>query len=112
MRITQKGWIVLGLSVFLTGALLCGLALPALLPAPAQAVAADAEADLSGGYRYLVREYQGQVAVFLPKQLYGPKYVTGIRVDSLPQADREALEAGIRIRTDAQLTALLEDLGS
>ena len=110
MRITQKGWIVLGLSVFLTGALLCGLALPALLPAPAQAVAA--EADLSGGYRYLVREYQGQVAVFLPKQLYGPKYVTGIRVDSLPQADREALEAGIRIRTDAQLTALLEDLGS
>ena len=33
-------------------------------------------------------------------------------VDSLPQADREALEAGIRIRTDAQLTALLEDLGS
>lgn len=110
MRITQKGWIVLGLSVFLTGALLCGLALPALLPAPAQAVAA--EADLSGEYRYLVREYQGQVAVFLPKQLYGPKYVTGIRVDSLPQADREALEAGIRIRTDAQLTALLEDLGS
>ena len=110
MRITQKGWIVLGLSVFLTGALLCGLALPALLPAPAQAVAA--EADRSGGYRYLVREYQGQVAVFLPKQLYGPKYVTGIRVDSLPLADREALEAGIRIRTDAQLTALLEDLGS
>ena len=108
MRISQKGWLWLGLGVFAAGALLCILSLAPLLQPQEPAVAADAPAQ----HRYLVREYEGMVAVFLPRQLFGPKYVTGIRVESLPQADQEALAVGIPVYSDAQLTALLQDYGS
>ena len=108
MHISQKGWLWLGLGVFAAGVLLCVLSLTPLLQTEEPAVTADAPAQ----HRYLVREYEGMVAVFLPRQLFGPKYVTGIRVDSLPQADREALADGIPVYSDAQLTALLQDYGS
>ena len=108
MRISQKGWLCLGLGVFAAGALLCILSLTPLLESEEPAVTADAPAQ----HRYLVREYEGMVAVFLPRQLFGPKYVTGIPVDSLPLADRQALAEGIPIYSDQQLTALLQDYGS
>ncbi len=37
---------------------------------------------------------------------------TGVAVSTLPQQDRAALEAGIAVTSQAELTALLEDLGS
>lgn len=94
----------------LPGGLLLLLLVLLLVPAPEQpaAPAAAVQAEC----RYLVREWEGKVAIFLPRQLYGPKYVTGIPVEALPQADREALEAGIPIRSDEQLMQLLEDYGS
>ena len=108
MNGNNKGWLCLGLSIFAAGALLCALTLPRLLIRQEATVPAAGTAEC----RYVVREYRGQVAVFLPLQTYGPKYVTEIPVSSLPQADREALENGIPIYTDAQLTALLQDYGS
>jgi len=106
----QKRWLVLGAGVLMLGLLVCAVSLPRL-PEPA-AVTAEGPAAVPAGCRCVVREYEGMVAVFLPRQLYGPKYVTGIRVTDLPQADRDQLAGGILIYTDAQLTALLQDYGS
>lgn len=105
----QARFALVGACVLAAGLLIWGANLSELAEPPAVTAGSPApEAEC----RYILGVYRGEAAVFLPKQTYGPKYCTGIQVDSLPQADREALEAGIPIYTDAQLTALLEDLGS
>jgi len=63
-------------------------------------------------WRYLVKAFGGQVAVYAEGQTSSPKYVTGIPVQSLPKADRDKLEEGIPIYSEPELTRILEDLGS
>ena len=110
LKLPQKLLPLLGIGVFCTGLLLCLLGLSGLLYPEDRAVAAGAPAQPE--YLYLVRAYRDQVAVFLPRQTHGPKYLTGIPVDSLPLADRQALAEGIPVYSDQQLTALLQDYGS
>jgi hypothetical protein len=60
---------------------------------------------------YIVREYNGMVAVFYSGQ-DKPFKVTDRYVSALPQQDINALQQGIRVDTDESLRKLLEDLCS
>lgn len=60
---------------------------------------------------YIVREYDGMVAVFQPQQ-DKPIKITHTYVSSLPQADQKSLATGIQADTKEQLRKLLEDLCS
>lgn len=60
---------------------------------------------------YIVREYNGMVAVFYSGQ-DKPFKVTDRYVSALPQQDVNALQQGIRVDTDESLRKLLEDLCS
>ncbi len=61
-------------------------------------------------YKYVVSEYDGHVAVFVPGQQM-PSYITDTPVSALPFADREMLARGIEVKTEAELSSLLEDYG-
>ena len=71
---------------------------------PIQAAAAIQET--SG---YLIRTVDDEVCVFQGDALIRR---TGVTASLLPRQDREALEQGITVESRAELTALLEDLGS
>ncbi len=52
--------------------------------------------------------WKGYVALFEAGK-EEPRQIFPTQVSSLPQADREALEAGIRVRNQRDLQQLLED---
>lgn len=58
---------------------------------------------------YLIRAVGNEVCVFRGDTLI---LRTGVIASLLPRQDREALEQGITVESRAELTALLEDLGS
>lgn len=66
----------------------------------------------SDGSKYTVTVFEGRVAIYLTEQMSSPKYVTDVPVSTLPAADRAALEEGIPIFTEEELTSILEDYGS
>ena len=59
----------------------------------------------------ILKSYNGKVALY-ENDNATPKNIYDIYIDSLPQADRDQLSAGIEIESDAQLQSLLEDLDS
>ena len=84
----------------------------AVIAAPREAARAqDVEQSLSE-YKYIVREHNGYVAVFPPAGGETPSYVTKMPVALLPDMDRLSLEKGIKIKTEAELTSILEDFTS
>lgn len=61
--------------------------------------------------RYVVGEWEGQVAVFEGDQDF-PKQVFDSFVSTLPPAQQRQVREGIPVEDDAQLSLLLEDLTS
>lgn len=64
------------------------------------------------GEPYLLREYQGNVAVFRPDSGERPVQVTDIRVAELPMGDRAELAAGVSASDYGAVVRLLEDYGA
>ncbi|MBR5485083.1 MAG: hypothetical protein IKV41_01060 [Oscillospiraceae bacterium] len=62
-------------------------------------------------YEYIIAEYEGKLAVFLPNRVT-PKKVFDIYVSTLPQKDREDLAKGVGAADYTQLLSLLEDYSS
>ena len=62
--------------------------------------------------KYTVTAYEGRLAVYLTAQMDAPQYVTDVEVSTLPLADREALQTGIPIYNEEELTSILEDYSS
>lgn len=60
---------------------------------------------------YVVREYDGMVAVF-EKGNSTPLSVTDTYVSSLPEGDRTGLKEGMEVNSEDKLRRLLEDLCS
>ena len=85
----------------------------ALAAGPDSQIAATAPAA-SGmeAMTFIVREYGGKVCVFQSTNEAQPAVTTDISVDSLREADRQQLYAGIRVTGRENLLALLEDFGS
>lgn len=61
---------------------------------------------------FVLREYGGYVGVFAADSTKTPLTVTNIEVDTLREADRDMLGAGIAVSDRDELLTLLEDLGS
>lgn len=62
--------------------------------------------------RYVLRDYEGYVAVFVENEPELPVTVTDIQVSTLRQLDRNMLATGMKVDTHEGLMMLLEDLGS
>ena len=63
-------------------------------------------------YQYVVRDYQGKIAVYSSMESLTPQYVTDFDTAVLPLKDREMLKEGIGLRNQEELQMLLEDYGS
>ncbi len=88
--------------------LLTGTLVLSLLPDGAARSAAAVEPESA----YVLREYDGCVAIFCGGKTAVPATVTDIEVRLLPEWDRQALAAGIAVDDPRELSMLLEDLGS
>ena len=92
------------------------LSLIMLVIAAACAVSALAVSSAAGGAEvhqgYLLREYEGYVAIFDAESGKTPKVVTAIEMKNLTEADRTLMEMGLPAETEDELALLLEDLGS
>ena len=62
--------------------------------------------------QYLLREYNGSLAVFRNDNLNNPYALYSVAVGALPDGDREHLKAGIIAAGEDELRQLLEDYTS
>ena len=79
------------------------------------AIAAGTSGSGSGGAEgegYVLRGYEGYVAIFDGESRTKPSIITGIELRNLTEADRMLMETGLPAETEAELALLLEDLGS
>lgn len=61
---------------------------------------------------YIVKDFNGNVAVFSKNVMDHPFRVTNVYTKSLPAKDRAMLESGVEAENEGELNELLEDLGS
>ena len=61
---------------------------------------------------YLLREYEGVIAIYSPADAPRPATVTDIRVADLPRGDRLELRSGIGVTDFGAVVRLLEDYGA
>lgn len=61
---------------------------------------------------YVLREYEGYVAVFVENDPSRPMTVTDIQVATLREFDQMLLQTGMKVQTHERLVMMLEDLGS
>lgn len=64
-------------------------------------------------YKYLLKEHEGKLAVFMAgKEDSEPAIKFDINTKYLPDYDQALLKEGIKVNTDADLNALIEDYTS
>ena len=61
---------------------------------------------------YVLRDYEGFVAVFVENDPSCPMTVTDIQVSTLRELDKKLLQTGMKVRTHERLMMILEDIGS
>jgi len=64
----------------------------------------------SGGY--ILKDYEGNVAIYMENDPNSPVTVTGIQISTLRELDRKLLQTGMKVATHDRLMMILEDLGS
>ena len=74
------------------------------------AVPASAQGQEDDGY--MIREYEGYVAVWYPAQANYPAMITEIRTGDLPLTDRVGLRDGIPASDRDEVMRLLEDFAA
>ena len=62
--------------------------------------------------RYVLRDFEGYVAVFVENDPNCPMTVTDIEVDTLRELDKRLLQTGMKISSHERLMMTLEDLNS
>ena len=62
----------------------------------------------TSGYSYLVKEYEGKIAVF-EENAASPFRVTSVALRDLPENDKILLKEGIKVTSLEELNDLLED---
>lgn len=61
---------------------------------------------------YVLRDYEGYVAIFVENNPSCPMTVTDIQVSTLRELDKMLLETGMKLYSRERLMMTLEDLGS
>lgn len=73
----------------------------------------DEDGGSSGpGNRFVLREHEGYVAIFVENDPKLPMTVTDICVSTLRELDKQILETGMKVESHQELMMVLEDLGS
>jgi len=107
-------------------ALLCTAAILMMLPKeenspqnePLMTARTEEADEMTGGpeaepkEKYIMKLYNGNLAVFDAKDPETPQFVTGIDERTLRDTDRDAFEKGVPVYSDEELASLLEDYGS
>ena len=71
-------------------------------------VQSDEEQSEQENFTFIIKEYQGKVAVF-QGQASEPLFVSDVSISSLPLADKEILSEGIEVSSERELNRLIED---
>ena len=115
----MKLWIKLGGTALMacTAAVCAWAALGGIASAAGAGTAAQAEFDYVPSCslaeaEYVLREYDGCVAVFASVGDTSPITLTDIEVGTLRDADRQILSTGLAVADREELLTLLEDLGT
>ncbi len=61
---------------------------------------------------YLLRDFEGLVAVYMENEPDVPMTITSIEVSTLREYDQMLLKTGMKVETHERLVMILEDLGS
>jgi len=61
---------------------------------------------------YILRDYDGYVAIFVENEPKLPVTVTDIQVSTLRELDRKLLVTGMKVKGHEELVMILEDIGS
>ena len=61
---------------------------------------------------YVLRDYEGYVAIYVENDPSRPMTVTDIQVSTLRELDKKLLETGLKLYSREKLMMTLEDLGS
>jgi hypothetical protein len=110
LKITMKA-AVLSFAVFASVMMLVALVITSLVRNAAAGIPASVtETQADNGY--LLRAYNGHIAVFYGEIKDSPAIETTIEVETLRAVDREKLEKGIQARSYDDVLQLLEDFGS
>lgn len=94
--------------IFLVSLITLGIAYAMPTDADEPSSVSESAPAASGGESYLLRAYEGKLAVFT-SDLVTPDLVFDVYVRTLPEYDQEQLERGIRVGTYEELTGLVED---
>ena len=79
--------------------------------APRQEGKPEREPRAEAGYRYLLKEHNGRIAVF-PAESEEPELVLDVLVKYLPDLDRTQMQQGIHVKDYEELVRLIEDYTS
>ena len=72
----------------------------------------ESEPEPAPDYAYMLREYEGRVAVFTADNPAEPEMVLDTLVKYLPDYDRSQMQEGIKVKDYQQLVSLIEDFAS
>lgn len=101
---------IAALSLMTAAAVLsAGLATASQVKAESGTAACFAEPTASS---YVLRDYEGYVAVFVENDPSCPMTVTDIEVSTLRELDKHLLQTGMKISSHERLMMTLEDLNS
>ena len=102
---------LLTLSVLICALMLILLAVTSVLSSATDGEAEDV-AQAQAQDPYLIRSYNGHIAVFMNKDDKSPGVETTIETETLRSVDKEKLQNGIEVNTYEDVLKLLEDFGS
>lgn len=97
------------------GMALAAAFVPRQPPAPSATTVLPATSEqpvAQPAFPYIVRDFNGKIAVYHSPDATVPQYITDFDTAALPQHDRELLEKGVGLRSEEELQMLLEDYGS
>ncbi len=96
----------------LCAAFLCAFAVIDSLKADDEGASVDCMAERQVETCYVLRDYEGYVAIYVENDPSCPMTVTDIQVSTLRELDKTLLETGLKIYSREKLMMMLEDLGS
>lgn len=96
--------------VIAASALMAAFMLPAGRAVLTSGPAASASSS-SSAVIYIIRSYQGKVAIFQPGKSE-PSRVLDVYVETLPKEEQDKLKAGIEIETQEQLESMIDNYTS
>ncbi len=109
----KKGFTVAACGLFLMlGLTVIGLSGLTEPPASKVAVTKNASVEIETTPQYLLKLFDGRIAVFDPDFPETPIEITDIYASTLRNYDREQLKIGITVSGREELLMLLEDYGS